>query len=687
MNEEEDLNTESKNPEEMTPAKVRKDLRWAYAFKKPFIDEAKEDVQFALGKQWDSEDYNKMLNEIKVRPLTINKIRPNLMLLTGIESQNRSDFKAYPEGQEDSIKAEISTALVKNLCKRSDVPYRSSELFESGITSGEAWLEPYIDYTDDPLYGCLRWKKSEYNKFFVQPGSKEYDLSDSRFLIKVSWGKTRDELISLFKDKKNQIKAMESGQIELDESEGSGESQQVKDNYGPTASAFGKGAEDQGKFDLIEYYYKKWVEQWYVADLRLGTLKDEKSEKEAIAYKQLAIEHETAEQQSQAQSALAAGQPVPQVAAPGDSVRIFSRRIPQIWRMCCVGNSDIVLDHATAWSYPRWKTYPAMRFICYWNTEPLDYSDRELAIQGIPRGMKDLNRELNKRRTQELRHLNQSTNTGWLTTSNAFKNPKKVQELGGTPGVHIELREGKTLGDVMRLTPTPLSQGHAQLADERTQEMKESSGINTDLLALHEEKIASGRAIALRQKQGLVMVQKLFDNYAQTKRIIGRFILSQIGDMFSTETAIKVMGQAFIQKNFSVPAMAPVVDPNTGQPVVDPSTGQPAMMPMIDPMTGQPKMKIDENAVKNTFNDVLNDIDLIKYDISVGENISSETLQLANYSLLTEMAQGGVPIPPEVIVEESTLSESTKQKIVSAIKNAQAMAQGAPARGGKESKQ
>jgi hypothetical protein len=46
----------------------------------------------------------------------------------------------------------------------------------------------------------------------------------------------------------------------------------------------------------------------------------------------------------------------------------------------------------------------------------------------------------------------------------------------------------------------PLSQGHAQLAEENAQDLKEASGVNPDLLAT-DSKSQSGRAILLKQRQ------------------------------------------------------------------------------------------------------------------------------------------------------------------------------------------
>ena len=117
------------------------------------------------------------------------------------------------------------------------------------------------------------------------------------------------------------------------------------------------------------------------------------------------------------------------------------------------------------------------------------------------------------------------------------------------------------------------------------------------------------------------------------------------------------MGEAFITENFSRPVMAPVAGP----------TGEPVMAPQVDPMTGQPQMEIDQERLMQTLTKVLEDTGLGKYDIAVGESATNETVKYANYTTLLDMASKGVPIPPDVLVDESQISNASKQKIRTAI--------------------
>ncbi|HNF58520.1 MAG TPA: hypothetical protein PLN89_02980, partial [Elusimicrobiota bacterium] len=157
-----------KETTESDAAKILKDFQWSYDYRKAWLEAAKEDFEFTLGKQWRDEDVSD-LNHKGVKALTINKIRPAIWLLTGLESQNRTDWAAFPEGAEDSIHAEISTRLLKNVAKNSGVNYKLSQSFEEALTCGEGWIEPYIDYTYDLLNGDMKFKKLDYNQVYPDP--------------------------------------------------------------------------------------------------------------------------------------------------------------------------------------------------------------------------------------------------------------------------------------------------------------------------------------------------------------------------------------------------------------------------------------------------------------------------------------------------------------------------------------
>lgn len=679
-------------PERTTQERrVRDDFRRAREKKKEWIEKATRDYEFVVGQQWDSKDVL-TLEESGVKALTINKIQPNLFLVSGIERQNRTDFKAFPEGEEDSITADIATLLLKNAMKRTLGEYKLSEVFEDGVICGEGWIEPFVDYTYDLVNGDLKLKKLSPFTVFPDPDGTEYDLSDGQYLIKFTAGLSRDALLRIFPGKEAEIDAVEETRMSFDTAEdvnNSGVEQQTRGYNDNASESMGEDVKEK-EYDLTEYYYRKYVDKFLVADKKLGTLREAVDKAEADAYVATAN----------------AGRP-----AGEQEAVVVKRVIPEIWICCLVGMKEIATYKCTF--FPRWKTFPLIPFFAHRITTPIE--KKEAMIQGMVRSLIDPQIELNKRRTQELRLLNSSANSGWLTEKGAFVKKAEVKKFGAAPGAILEYNKGKEKPE--RIKPTPLSAGHHELAAQAGQDLKEISGINADLLALQEGGQSSGKAIHLRQQQGIVMLQRILDNYGQTKQILARFILSQLGDLYSVDTATRVCGQAFITENFSVPVneVAQKVQARmasaqaTGQPTPPPTPnekkalqitqqdaaaratalapGAPpqqaqapqAPQPVVDP-TGQLVMVVDDEAVGMVFNKVLTDTEVGKYDVAVGEAANSQTVKYANYLMLQEMASAGIPIPPDVLIEESGLQVSSKKRIIKAIEAAQQAAASQPAK-------
>lgn len=674
----------------LTVEQAMRDFQSSYRAKKSLIDRQKDDFLFRLGKQWDEDKLHK-LKLANVTPITDNRIQSNIFLITGLERQNRSDFKAFPEGEEDTLKAEIATYLFKNSIKVSDYQYKASEVFEDGVTCGESNLELYLDNTYNLLNAKPCWKKIDSNCVFPEKGYKEYDYSDARYVNKLTLDLFKEDLIALYPDQKNKINKLEGGKIDFKTFTTESQETHTQPKDYPKSNEGGDTVEgkekDDENHDLVERYYKKWVETSFIGDNETGEIKQAESKEKAQEFidgyvAQAQQEQLLAQQLNQPQPVLGQvddlggqveqlQQPIIQPQDPSRFIHI-KRSVPEIWCFAFIPGMKDPLADERAWSYPKWKGYPIVPYFAHISNAPLEGEDRHLLVQGIVYGVKGAQQMHNSNETLSMMHLNSSVNSGWLAEEDVWVDPEKVKLFGTTPGGNLEFKKGRPAPQ--RISPNNLSSGHETLSERSAESIKSILGINADLLATQEGSSQSGRAIALRQKQGLLMVQKLFDNLSRTKQICGKFLLTQLGLMYDTETAKKVLGEAFLTKNFP-PPMEFVEDPTTGEPAIDPATGQPQQKVLIG-KDGQP-MAYDKDMADLTIAEVLSG-DLGQYDVTVGESVSSDTMRLANATELKDLATA-MPglIPPDVLIEESNLDQTTKQRITKSIQQAQAAAQAA----------
>jgi hypothetical protein len=625
--------------------KIYADLHYSASKLHTLFKEIKKDFEFAQGKQWSKEDTERLRKQ-GVKALSINKIKPIIKLITGIERQSKSDYKALPEGDEDAIKSEVVTRLLKNIVKQSKADLKMSEEFKHGAIGGISYLEPYIDYSFDLINGEMKFKLVDATNVYFDPDFKEYDMSDSRFLIKVTKDLTKDELIGLFPDEEKKIEDINGGKLQLSANFVE-EHFQLRDYPAlGTGSERVDGQNPVRTYDLIDYYEKRLEKKYFIADPERGVLKETDTKAQAE-----------------------------EVAAKIPTAQVVSRKMPVIYLVQAVG--DKVLSNEKAWTYPAWKSFPLIPF--FFERVDADIDDISLKYQGIVRATKDLQEEFNKRRTQELRHLNASTNSGWLVPKGALdaKNANKMKEFGSSPGVVIEYDAVR--GEPKKQFPSQLSQGHVQLAEENHEDLKEASGVNPDLLA-NQSQSQSGRAILLKQRQGLVMVQESLDNFAETKKIAGRFIVSQLKEVFTVETAMKVLGDAYIQENFTVPVQTVInrglEKMQKGEEVTELEKGTMLQYPAAssdNPAQDEAglAMMVDIDSAILLINEILTDPTITKYDISIGEGAFAETIKMSNFLELTDLAKQGYPIPPSVLIEQSMIAEADKKQIIEQIALAQ----------------
>lgn len=616
----------------ITAEEIKKNFKLARLADSKWMKEAREDLKFRLGEQWTDEE-KETLREQGRPAMTFNIIQPIILLASGYQRQSRSAIRAFPNGGEDAVKSEVATALIKHACNKSKLENKMSLQFEAGIEIGKGFLEPYIDYTEDLVYGRLQWRFR--NPFAVKfdPNCTEYDLSDCEYMIYEDYF-TKSKLGRMFPQHKSKILQIQVAKEPLEEEypaigdlgelgikKTSESSEGTYDNvYGMDEEA-PEDSEELGEEVLhyIEHQYKKYITKYLAADATRGKMQlfDDKDKAQEYLDQLRAQDPISPEVivNLQLQDPTFTGE---------EKQKVIERVYPEIWVAIMV--EDEVIEDMQSSHYPQWKGFSLLPYFSHYSPlARMALQRNDLAYQGIVRSLKDPQREKNKRRSQMLHHLNTSANSGWLSVQGAWVDPDKVETLGSTAGVQLEYKKGVEKPE--RIAPVSLSQGHLIMEEAAEQDIKTISGINADMLAM-DDKTTSGRAIALRQNQGFLMLKRIFDNFSWTQEIVGRYILTQLGKLYSVETAMLVLGAEFIVKNKVTPQI------------------------------------VDE---------VLNSADLGDYDVTIGEGQDSPTMRYSNYMLLSELMEKGAPIPFDVLLEYSDLPDAAKKSVIASIQRQQAL--------------
>lgn len=543
--------------------------------------QAKRDLDFYLGKQWDSADLEKLTRE--GRPaLTFNRIRAPINLVSGYERQNRRDIKAINKKGGSRVMAEVLTKLIKDVMDSSNGDYEKSHAFWKGIITSRGWLSLNLDFEKDLINGDLILEELSPFKVRIDPFVEKYDMSDAMFIFKIAW-LPKDKIEQTFPDKKDELANLNV--IEVDR-----QSIDYGDEYRDSTNTSTGGEVKEYKYRVKECWWRDYKKTQILINTETGMTRD------------------------------VTELPTDKVKRITDTLpkyRVIERVKKVLHLTVYVGN---VMLQDIEDPFNGVTTFPIVPFFAYW----IEGEWRSLVTD-----LQDPQQEVNKRRSQLLHHLNQSANSGWMGDEDAVTDWSDVEDFGSKPGVIIKVRKGKKLE---RITPASISEGHLLLAKEADIDIKLISGINADLLGITPEKHESGIAMQLRQRQGNITIESLFDNMRFTDKLLGKLLIDMIqrSGAYSREEMVKI-----------------VVDDKEQEVAVN------------------KKVLSEFGAIKK----IENDLSIGQYDITVTSSPSMPTVRLANLHAMLEMVKQGFPVPPDLIIEQSDIPN--KEQIKERMKAAQ----------------
>lgn len=244
-------------------------------------------------------------------------------------------------------------------------------------------------------------------------------------------------------------------------------------------------------------------------------------------------------------------------------------------------------------------TYPFVPVFAYYNPQMPYFPQR---IQGVVRGLRDAQYLYNRRRIIELDILESQINSGWIYKENALVNPEDVFLSGQGRG--LALKEEASMADVQQIQAPQVPPSMIQLSELLAKEVMEISGVNEELLGSADDDKA-GILSMLRQGAGLTTLQVLFDNLDRAQRLLGKLMIDLIQNNFTPGKIKKILegeepSQQFYNKAFG------------------------------------------------------------RYHAVVEDGINTGTQKQMQLAQMLHLAQMGVPIPPEELLEASTIQNKTR---------------------------
>ncbi|HIJ71777.1 MAG TPA: hypothetical protein HPP87_10505 [Planctomycetes bacterium] len=616
---------------------------------------------FYRGHHWTEEQWN-AYRDIGVEPITVNRCMATIKTMCGLQSQNKQDITVKPRHNGSETVAKVQTQVLKHTQDLAFADLEYAACFRKGCVETAGYLTWDIDPVRNPN-GQITIKARGFFDVIVDPDASDYDLNKSAKYV----------MIQEFEDKED-IEARYPKIAEASFVEG----ETVEERVGALVDYL-VGA-DLAEYDdqTGKYRYKMYYVYWK-ENIPAVSIYDTKTKQMAVLTDKKKIKQAKKKKNN-------------------DRYRVEDTVYKKLHRSVMLGKT-LVEDVEDPFEHPDLQDYPVTRFVPYFDSG---------YCFGVLDNIISLNKEENINRTQATRYLNQTVNSGWLVNDGSNQTAmKQLEQYGSVNGLILD--KSKYGGGLEKIKPNPISQGHMINAEQFNNDIKEVSGLNDAVHGYETGKVESGRALNIKQQQGLLSTESVFQNFHQTLTIFGNQLLKviQVKEIYTKEEIRQVVEESdLIDTNLMLKAKNEIVDyigtdlmppnPNLAPPEGVMQMVKPEDVPMVYDQIKEgiqgaqlyaknfPKlMRNYEDAIREYAIQLLleefYDTDTAEYGVKVTIGPNAPTTKMINYMMLSELQDKYGIIPPDIFIKATDLPN--KDEIIQSMRQAQMaqQAQGVPA--------
>ena len=429
-----------------------------------WAQQAQEDAEFRLGRQWTAEQ-QRVLLERGQAPLVVNRIHPAVEAGKALLTSGRPQFRVSPREDSDNKVAQAFNGLLEYMWYISDGTQALRNCIDDYYTMGMGAMMVYVDPLKDFGRGEVCVRDVDPLDVYIDPNSRDRLADDAENII-VSRLFTKEQAQSLYPMYTDAIK---NAQSDLDTDRPSTSRVDDKgiifpeDTQTKTDMSFGENNEYIRGY---ERYYKVWVKRFHIKNKIDGTedvlLEEDMSEwlarpaimvngqvftdpkKAKGIIEQLMQEYDKVAQQAKMANEDPPPPPVIQELTYQDLVEqelIETVSVPvQRVKMCVIIGDTYLYSRILPIDH-----YPIVFFMNIHNRTPYPVSDVRM--------VKDLQEYINKTRSLIVAHATTSTNTKILIPSGSV-DMQDFEQKWAQPGVAIEVDMDN--GAPQPIQPTPL---------------------------------------------------------------------------------------------------------------------------------------------------------------------------------------------------------------------------------------
>jgi hypothetical protein len=477
-------------------------------------NESNIDVRFWAGDQDYIYQYFTFAPNTSFKNFFFNIIRQPVNMITGYQRQHRKGISVVPCEFASQHTADQFNKLLNFSNTKRHVLEKFSDACEQAIVSGFVLVQPFLDFTEDPVNGVLDLKVWEYNSFMMDPYTRDHQgLSDCNF-IWIQKFLSKKEAMAQFPEHAELIGSMGGY------SNREGQFYFLPENYNIARNDL---------LVLSYYWYRSTKRKKKLYNKETGETTDWNDSQENIKeYLKVFPELEEIE-----------------VDVPTWNVAVILNQ-----SVLYVGPNPLGFDECpfvgVAWDYDG--------YIAQYN----------LRVRSLVRYLRDAQFLFNRRIILNHDISESSINSGWLYKENSIVNEENIKYAG--QGKDLVVKEGYELSDIQKIIPNAVPPSDLQLADQLLSLVNPLAGVNPELMGMAQDTKA-GITEMLRQGAGLVALQKYFDQWDRSLKIIGMLEVKIIQNKWTPFKVSRIIKEdpspEFYSKNFSQYDVLPEESLNT----------------------------------------------------------------------------------------------------------------------------
>jgi len=474
----------------------------------PWLNLAKQDLEFYLGKQWQSVDVD-FLKKQRRTALTFNKIRKVIKIVTGYQRKNRLSIKVDPVENSDAETASIFSQVIQYTMQATNGYHLISDSFEQGsLKTGLNLLSLWIDYNDDPLSGDIKLTRTPYNKFLLDSNFTQRDLSDCQHALKREMI-SKDAATALFPNRKKDIKDMSP--------------------FGTDNKFTNLQTSNSLQTDKLLRHDELWERIYKPVKILVNGNTGQFTKWKGSS-------RELEELLSR----------FPQMMTIDKTERAMNLKI--------FIEEELFFDGEEPSGLTDFPFTPVLGFF------DSEYDLMEDKLQALVRCMRDPQIEANKRRSKMLDILDSQLNSGWIAEESSIIDDESLF-MTGQGGV---IYKGKGKPDPTRIPAADIPAGQFQFAEMMDKDIIDIPGANAELLGSPDSQDVevSGVLSKLRQGAGLTILQDLFDNLSLAEKTLAQKMIKMIQVNYEPSKIERITGRKptpeFYKKDFGKYDAVPV---------------------------------------------------------------------------------------------------------------------------------